>query len=84
LGVLVVCGLFISILLSSLKAQTPESVLASAMLAGLGVIGLFDHYLWSLAPGRLMLALALGLWAGSIKDNSFKVVQVSPEAKINQ
>ena len=28
-------GLFISIVLSSLKAQTPESILASAMLAGL-------------------------------------------------
>jgi hypothetical protein len=80
-GAILVCGLFISIMLISLKAQTPESILASAMLAGLGMISLFDHYLWSLAPGRLMLALALGLWAGSIKDNFLKAEQVSPEAK---
>lgn len=66
-GSLLIGGLFISMVVSSLKAQTLESILASALLAGLGIISLFDHYLWSLAPGRLMLALALGLWAGSIK-----------------
>ena len=66
-GMIIVSGLFISIVLSIIKAQTPKSILASALLAGLGIISLFDHYLWSLAPGRLMLALALGLWAGSIK-----------------
>jgi len=71
IGSILVGGLFISILFSIFRAQTLESILASAMLAGLGVISLFDHYLWSLAPGRLMLALALGLWAGSINDNFF-------------
>ncbi|MDQ3007188.1 MAG: O-antigen ligase family protein, partial [Chloroflexota bacterium] len=80
-GLILVCGLFISILLSNLKVQTPESILASAMLAGLGMISFFDHYLWSLAPGRLMLAVALGLWARSIKDNFLRVEQVRPDAK---
>jgi hypothetical protein len=28
------------------------------------VISLFDHYLWTLAPGRLMLGLVIGLFAG--------------------
>jgi len=35
-----------------------------ALLAGLAVISLFDHYLWTLAPGRLMLGFVLGLWEG--------------------
>ena len=80
-GPLLVGGLFISIVISSLKAQTPESILASAMLAGLGIISLFDHYLWSLAPGRLMLALALGLWAGTIKKDLFRVGQTGSDVK---
>ena len=80
-GSLLVGGLFISIVWSSLQAQTPESILASAILAGLGIISFFDHYLWSLAPGRLMLALALGLWAGSLNDNSFNGGRVEPNAK---
>ena len=62
--------LFLSMALNMIKARSPKSILAGAMLAGLGIIGLFDHYLWSLAPGRAMFALALGLWAGSIKDHA--------------
>ncbi|HKY54908.1 MAG TPA: O-antigen ligase family protein, partial [Anaerolineales bacterium] len=51
------------------KTQNQNSILAGATITGLIVIGLFDHYLWSLAPGRLMLALALGLWASQISDS---------------
>jgi len=80
-GSILVSVLFISIILSSIKAQTLRSILASAMLAGLGIISLFDHYLWSLAPGRLMLALAMGLWAGNINDNFFSAEPVAPAAK---
>jgi hypothetical protein len=68
-GLITVGGLFIFIVFKMVKAQTTKSILASALLAGLGIISLFDHYLWSLAPGRLMLGLALGLWAGSMNDN---------------
>jgi hypothetical protein len=25
---------------------------------------MFDHYMWTLAPGRLMLGLVIGLFAG--------------------
>ncbi len=47
-----------------LQSKAPESILAGALIAGLGIISLFDHYLWTVAPGRIMLGLALGLWAG--------------------
>ena len=49
--------------------QNPNAILAGATITGLGVIGLFDHYLWTLAPGRLMLGLVLGLWAGQTIHN---------------
>ncbi|HMV97484.1 MAG TPA: O-antigen ligase family protein [Anaerolineales bacterium] len=42
-------------------------IVTSALLAGLGVITLFDHYLWSLAPGRMLFGLALGLWQGQVQ-----------------
>jgi hypothetical protein len=48
------------------RSKSPQAILAGATLAGLGVIALFDHYLWTLAPGRIMLGLALGLWAGQV------------------
>jgi O-antigen ligase len=67
IGLLLVIALFISIALSVFKVRTPNAILASATIAGLGVICLFDHYLWSLAPGRMMLALVLGLWAGQVE-----------------
>jgi O-antigen ligase len=40
-----------------------RSILAAGLL-GLCVLALFDHYLWSLAPGRLWAALAVGVFAG--------------------
>ena len=80
-GLILVIGVFLSIAYLSVGAQSPKSILSSAMLAGLGIISLFDHYLWSLAPGRIMLALALGLWAGSINDNFLRVEQVAADAK---
>ena len=69
-GMLLMLIFFLSIAWNMIKARSPKSILAGAILAGLGIIGLFDHYLWSLAPGRAMFALALGLWAGSIKDHA--------------
>jgi O-antigen ligase len=68
-GSILIIGLFLSIGLQIIKAQTAQSILASATITGLGMISIFDHYLWTLAPGRLMLGLAIGLWAGSVKQN---------------
>lgn len=70
LGLLLLVGLAAAVALSVLRADTPRSILASAMLIGLGVTGLFDHYLWTLAPGRIMLSLALGLWLGKIHHDA--------------
>jgi O-antigen ligase len=69
-GLIVMIGLFISIALNIIKAKSPQAILASATLTGLGIISLFDHYLWTLAPGRLLLGLALGLWAGQIAHDA--------------
>jgi hypothetical protein len=63
-GLLLVIALSISFLYRLFKAQDPNAILAGATLTGLGIIGLFDHYLWTLAPGRLMLGLVVGLFLG--------------------
>ncbi|MBI5933685.1 MAG: O-antigen ligase family protein [Chloroflexi bacterium] len=46
------------------RMQQPNAILISAVLAGIGIIALLDHYFWTLAPGRIMLSLAVGLWLG--------------------
>jgi len=69
-GLILMIGLFIFIALNIFKAKSPQAILASATLTGLGVISLFDHYLWTLAPGRIMLGLALGLWAGQVAHDA--------------
>jgi len=63
-GLLLVIALSISFAYRLFKTQHPAAILAGATLTGLGVISLFDHYLWTLAPGRLMLGLVIGLFAG--------------------
>jgi hypothetical protein len=70
-GLLLLTALVVSFGYHLAITQNPKAILAGATLTGLGVIGLFDHYLWTLAPGRLMLALMLGLWAGqTIHDDA--------------
>ncbi len=67
-GLLVLAGLGISILLGVLRARSPQAVVFSAALIGLFVAALFDHYLWTLAPGRMLVGLMLGLWASQVKQ----------------
>jgi O-antigen ligase len=62
-GGLLFLGLAVSICLAALQARRPEQIIFAALVLGLGVIAIFDHYLWTLAPGRVLLALALGLLA---------------------
>jgi O-antigen ligase len=64
LGLLLAIALSIFFLYRLFKAQNPNAILAGATLTGLGVIGFFDHYLWTLASGRLMLGLVIGLFVG--------------------
>ena len=63
-GLLLVVAFLISFFYRLFKTQNPQAILAGATLTGLCVISLFDHYLWTLAPGRLMLGLVIGLFVG--------------------
>ena len=63
-------NLFISIAINIIRSKSQKAALAGAALIGFGVISLFDHYLWTLAPGRLMLGFALGLWAGQVEHDA--------------
>ena len=63
-GLLLVTAFSISFIYYLFKAQSPNAILAGATLTGLGIISFFDHYLWTLAPGRLMLGLVVGLFVG--------------------
>lgn len=42
---------------------TRELAGASAALAAISVVGLFDYYTWTFSPGRIWAWLLLGLWA---------------------
>jgi O-antigen ligase len=44
-----------------LKTKTRGSDFVLALLIGVLVVGLFDHYLWTLQPGRLMLWVVVGM-----------------------
>jgi len=68
-GLLLMAGLAFTIAPQLVRTQRPETILAGAVLVGLGVTGLFDHYLWTLAPGRVLFGLMLGLWAGQVKQD---------------
>lgn len=52
-----------------LAAERVNLILINAVLAGMGIISLFDHYLWSLPPGRMALGIVLGLWFGQVAKN---------------
>lgn len=67
-GVIALTGLGATVAVNAFKARRPLTIIFSAALAGLFAISLFDHYLWTLAPGRLLFASVLGLWAEQVKD----------------
>ena len=55
------------------RARGADAVVLSAIVVGLIVIGLGDHYLWSLAPGRTLAWLFLGAWAGMMQKSELEV-----------
>ena len=69
-GFILLLGLCIAIASTVIRSKSPRAIFAGALVTGLGVINLFDHYLWTLAPGRLMLGLAIGLWAGQVAHDA--------------
>ena len=68
-GLLIVIALFISFGYRLIKTKNPNAILAGAALTGLGFISLFDHYLWTLAPGRMLLGLMIGLFMGQDRQH---------------
>jgi O-antigen ligase len=52
------------------SSTRPVVVVFSAVLLGLFCISLFDHYLWSQAPGRELLWMTMGVWAGQIRTET--------------
>jgi len=67
-GVVTLLGLVVTVIYRYFKIRRPQTIVFSAALAGLFVISLFDHYLWTLAPGRMLFAAMLGLWSGQVYD----------------
>ena len=66
-GAVVLLGLAAVIARRIWQNHNPKAVLISAALVGLCTTSLFDHSLWTLAPGRIFLAMVLGLWAGQVE-----------------
>jgi O-antigen ligase len=50
------------------RPVSPQAAVFTALLVGLAATSLFDHFLWSSAPGRTLAALALGLWAAAREE----------------
>ena len=67
-GFFILIGLGFTLLLGFIRAKQPTSIILGAALVGLCIASLFDHYLWSLAPGRMLIGLMLGLWLGQMHN----------------
>ena len=51
-----------------LKAPRRQRNILFAMILVIGVIGMFDHYFWTLQSGRMLLALVLGITYASSRS----------------
>jgi O-antigen ligase len=67
-GLFLLGGLVIVIIAGAFRAHKPLTVVFSGLLLGLFTISLFDHYFWTLAPGRMLIFTILGLWSGEVQS----------------
>jgi len=67
-GLVIETGLGVAVLYHALKAKHPVTIALSAGLIGLLAVSFFDHYLWTISPGRVFITAMLGLWAGQVSD----------------
>ena len=65
-SVILFVGLGGAIFISLRRARQPVNIIFTAVLIVILVTSLFDHYFWTLAPGRLVFGMMLGLWAGTM------------------
>jgi len=49
------------------RRWTGELAVASATLAALTIVGLFDYYTWTYSAGRIWAWIVLGLWVGAYR-----------------
>ncbi len=70
IGAIILAGLFISFILGNRNFYQPTQVIFFAAIIGMFVIAMFDHYFWSLSPGRMMFGFMLGLWAGQTQTRA--------------
>lgn len=68
-GLVLLIGLVFVVLRMTFTTQNQPGIVFSGILMGLLVISLFDHYLWTLAPGRILLFSIIGIWSGCIRDD---------------
>lgn len=63
-GLLAFLGVLLVAVMRTLKRKDIEVHVGVIMLASLLIFGLFDHFLWDLQAGRLMLWVVLGILLG--------------------
>jgi O-antigen ligase len=66
-GLFLLAGLLGTILPGVFHARGLPAAILSGSLLGLCAISFLDHYLWSLAPGRILFVTVLGIWAGQMR-----------------
>ncbi len=66
-GLALLGGLVFVVIRAFGKVRDKPAIVFTGLVCGLFVISLFDHYFWTLAPGRLAFFTVLGLWAGQVK-----------------
>jgi hypothetical protein len=71
-GIVLVSGWALVLARDWMRMRRPLEIVFGLVILGLATTSLFDHYLWTLAPGRLLLATMLGLWAGQVKVRQMK------------
>jgi hypothetical protein len=67
-GLILLGGWAYALVRGWLRARLPREAMFGAILIGLAVVSLFDHYFWTLAPGRLLFVTVLGLWSGQREE----------------
>jgi hypothetical protein len=70
LGIILLGGLLAALIMLSPKLLNPAAITFFSGVMGLIAISQFDHYLWTLAPGRLLLASLLGLLMGQVRTDA--------------
>ena len=76
-GAIVFIGLAIALGAKVTPTRDPVAVILLAALVALVAISFFDHYLWTLAPGRMLVGAVLGLWASQLPQ--FHISSDHPE-----